>query len=147
MWPNSKLQTAMFVNLDDWFYYCILMYFLHVHMGSSHLPTLADHDPRHCVATGQLAVVNDPLVVPQLLASHEISEARDPAHSADAGLPVCKWYAHIVYIDIYIDIYWYIIYNMQTMMLDDVEDSVAVWWVLWFFGFPRCRNYLIHVGE
>ena len=74
-------------------------------MGSSHLPTLADHDPRHCVATGQLAVVNDPLVVPQLLASHEISEARDPAHSADAGLPVCKWYAHIVYIDIYIDIY------------------------------------------
>lgn len=66
-------------------------------MGSSHLPTLADHDPRRCVATGQLAVVNDPLVVPQLVASHEISEARDPAHSADsaAGMQmVCK---HTVY--------------------------------------------------
>lgn len=30
-----------------------------------------------CVATGQLGVVNDPPVVPQLVASHEISEARE----------------------------------------------------------------------
>lgn len=60
-------------------------------MVSSHLPTLADHDPRRCVATGQLAVVNDPLVVPQLVASHEISEARDPADSA--ACQACR-YAH-----------------------------------------------------